>query len=206
MEDIVAIDHRGLTVATSGDHIPGKTGFIAYAASADLTTSPSTGSLAYTSDTGEFLVYLPTSEWGPVTTYWSRTRKQLTAGAGLVLADNTWTKIPLSGSDSTTYDTMSEYATGSSRWTALDTGYYLVIGNIRFPTTSDDYYKAAAVYQGGSPVSISKRYGSGHRNVYVIDILYVTVNDYLEFYGFQDNTDSEAVTAHSAGMNIMRLS
>lgn len=204
IQEWMDVEHEGLTSSTPGVHRPGVTGFITYTASSNLSAAVTSGALAYTTDTGEFLITDANGNWVSITgTYWSRMRR-LGDSANLVLPSSTWTKLSVVATPPTTYDSLSEYASGNSRWIAKESGHYLVMGTIRYPATTHDYQKAVAIYQNGSAVSIGNLYGSSVRSVAVYDILSIEAGDYIELYGWHNHTTP--VTAVGAGLTIHRVS
>ncbi len=190
MEAVFQQEHVSIPSANAGDHYPGKTGFVYYGTTSAISaiSSPGTGALAYTSDTGEFLIHVPSGTWDRVTEdYWSRIRESTTVAQ--TITNNLWTKVTIASGASGTYDGLSEFS--SNRWTALGSGYYLIIGTVSYPSTKSNYYKAVAISKNGSRVSIVQFYGSAYRTVQVADIVSITAEDYLELY-----------TSHLAGANV----
>lgn len=201
MEEIIDVEHESMASADSGGHRPGKTGFISYETKANILalSAPGTGALAYTTDTGEFLTYLPTAEWEGITrNYWSRTRKY---GSGTV-PSGTWTKLTITTTGSGTYDSLSEVS--DSKFTAIAAGYYLLFHTVRFPVASSDYIRAIGVYKNGSRIIESVKYGSSKRTIVIVDIIYLDATDYTELYAYQESGAS--IDIIGLGFNVQRLS
>lgn len=202
METVLDTEHESMASANAGNHIPGQSGFMYYGAKSDVLalSSPGTGALAYASDTGEFLIHIPTGDWeGIATTYWSRARK---VGGSQSLPNDIYTKITISETASGTYDSLSEVS--ANRFTAKAWGYYLVIGVVRFPVTTSDYHKAVSIYKNGVGVANCIRYGRSERTLIATDILNLSATNYIELYGSQNS--GVAIDVSSAVLVVQRVS
>ncbi len=202
MEEIIDVEHESMASADSGGHRPGQTGFILYGTKANIVASstPGTGALAYTTDTGEFLIYLPTAEWKSITEEcWSRVRK---VGTTQGIPHNVYTKITISVVASGSYDSLGEVS--SDKFIAKAAGYYLVVGIIRFPSTATNYHRAVSIYKNGAGIAGCIRYGKAERTLVVTDILYLAATDYIELYGSQDSGVSIDIVGST--LTIQRMS
>ena len=190
MEEVIKVEHTSIASANAGEHTPGQSGFIGYDTKSNILalSSPGTGSLAYTHDTGEFLIYVPSGSWERLTqNYWSRIRK--TNSGTQAISNDVWTKVTLPTSGSGIYDSLSEFS--SNRFTVKAVGYYIIAGAVHYPPTTSNYQKAVAIYKNGVQVSVGRFYGSAFRTIVISDIIGLAAGDYLELF-----------TSHLAGADV----
>jgi hypothetical protein len=125
IEDIFGQEHYTLNESLCGTHVPGIMGVAASATTVEIATLtlPGSGAIAWDTTVGSWKRnWVDTWAVPGSATKWSRTRAYL--GANQSLPADTPTQIQFNTED---YDSMNEFA--SNTFTALDTGYYLVVAS-----------------------------------------------------------------------------
>jgi len=103
-------------------------------------------------------------------------------GTTVDISTATLTKIELA---TETYDIQGEFDSSTNyRFTATVAGYYLAIGALRYHQMIDEKSYTIRLYVNGSLVSIGDLVAAngGGQGVYISDIVYLAVNDYVELY------------------------
>lgn len=209
IEDWWAVEHGGITSATSGAHLIGHTGILLVDAASGISalSCPGTGSLALNTSLGTMQIYRYDSTnssagWQGITDVsFQRLRKGF--GSQSIPA-STWTKLTCAAAAtfSEAYDTLSAWS--NYKYTIPGPGYYVVATRATWPTTTSDYNKGIAIYKNGSAITRAKRYGESVLSTNISDIVYLTTSDYIEVYVWHSHTSE--VTVGGGSIHITRVS
>lgn len=205
-EDWWSVDHsETFTGATSGAHTVGTFGVLLTGATSAISavTSPGTGALALNTTLGEMQIYrydstTSAASWeGIMDSKFSRIRQGLGAQT---IPSTAWTRLTSASTLSGSYDGLSEYS--STRYTADGNGYFLIIGSVQWPV-STDFNRGIAIYKNGSPISVKRRYGQGIRTLTIIDTISLVATDYIDVYAWHNY--SASVDIFGGAIQISRL-
>ena len=136
----------------------------------------------------------------------SRARAYL-AGSQTV-SNNTATKVLL---DTENYDNLNEFDKDTNhRFVASTAGYYVVGASGPWVNTVDGELLVTYIYKNGAAVTECDAYASGTQGggPFLLDIIYLDVNDYLELWVYQDSGDTRTILAGSTHtfMAVHRIS
>ena len=118
------------------------------------------------------------------------TKVRAALSANQSVASGAWTKVNF---DSETFDALGEYDnTTNFRFTASTAGYYHVVGTIYFRLgVSGELAQLKLVKNGATDLNIvrngSVESGDAEFSLVIDDIIYLGVNDYLEWYAWHNS-------------------
>ena len=135
--------------------------------------------------------------------------KAYRSGSNQSIANDTWTKVQL---NATEFDYSSEFDTSTNyRFTAKETGYYLVCGQIKISNATDQTSLKVAIYKNGSSIVDTFLQPSSTGDditTNISDIVYLKANEYLELYAYHyyGSTQNIIYGSNNTFMSIHRLS
>jgi hypothetical protein len=103
------------------------------------------------------------------------------------IASDTLTKVQFNAKN---YDNQNEFdITNNYRFTPKKSGYYLVIAQVHWGSSVDQTHHAICTVVNGVAVDSSRKRssGTGYFTQECHDIVYLTPNDYLELYVYQNS-------------------
>ncbi len=126
--------------------------------------------------------------------------------AAISIDTNTSTALTF---DTERYDTSAYHTAGGSRLTAPATGYYLIIGNVRWASNATSYRQIGIQLNGGSFIAFAISPPASTVIVQTISTVYLLdVNDYVELAVRQDTGGAlnvDATTSYSPEFMIALL-
>jgi hypothetical protein len=164
-------------------------------------SNPAVGALAYDTQCGVCRIY-DGATWPRITaTYFSRLHGYRTTSQAI--GSVTWTTIILS---TESYDSLAEFTSTTGAIAIVESGWYLIIGTITWPTeSSNNYQKTAAIYVNDTDrKATDTKYGKEEIEMEVVDIINLTATDTVQLKAYHSYTSNVSVVG--ANLMITRLS
>jgi hypothetical protein len=115
------------------------------------------------------------------------------------VADQSFEKVKL---DAEKFDTLSEWDTSTSRFTALNDGYYQVNAKVHWTTSVDSSIYALYVLKNSGQVEMARSdvlaAGDNRVSLFVSNLVYLDAGDYLEMWVYQGSGEAEEIRADSS--------
>ena len=156
----------------------GHTTFIEHTDTPD-SYSGQAGNLPYVKSTEDGLEFLAQKAVG------FRSRVRVYLSADFNIASSTSTTVPF---DMKSYDELNEFDTTSHRFTASESGWYVVIASLKFSSVVDAHMISGYLLKNGGLILCKDMGTSGTtpQGVDINDIVYLAAGDYLDFSVFHD--------------------
>ena len=175
IEDAYDLEHYSPSsgsAAVSGEHRLGLVGAIYEGTTAQIAalTSPQDGALAYDTTVGVLIRYNGSAWFRIGANYWSRFRAYASSGTAVTSGASAQTLV----FDTENYDTLAEYSTTTGIFTALASGYYLLVAQITMAASGTQ--TTTAVTSAKGTVATTWNVSGAASNLLAIDD-YPTAND-----------------------------
>jgi len=107
-------------------------------------------------------------------------------GANLSVTAATWTKIPF---DAVNFDVQNEFDTTNNRFTATESGKYILISHVTVDALTDQNAYYLRFYKNGETLSgivKVRASGTGEINIVLVGVYGLSNGDYVEVYTYGD--------------------